>query len=474
MLKKRTLLVIGGALTAALVYLGARFILNRSVPVEVPYAGLMETAAQKWGLHFLDDWSVWEKRVDRLIDDFYDAQRRRKKSYEVEYFKWRYQQLWAHDADLDDLPTAVSLEPTGGIRKSSGGTLGSRRQPVEPAMVVDLRAGLIFEGGLVDGGSRFIVHESLLLTDEEHYRAMYRGIPPVWNMNTFADQPYRTVYVRIGSSEPLALPIGELPPELDPAEPFKQMSDADLQTAIRRLAQIVNRPTPHQEKTLRAASQDPVDRMYAADLFNGVMRAWRERPSAWAGVSMEPLPPVSAGVEQAGAVEAASAEERAKPTQETNPPPIGIPYLQGSAYASPARAVGAIYGMIHGDLNVKTGATGASVMYTGTGAADSFIAFTDNGAEPPISETYSYLGKRSGFHRYGDAGYGDAFIGFYNGRTSRVQRLVARTYCPWDRFWLWLNDPARYSISSEASAEIHDSGSFPEVWGERESRAGYP
>ena len=78
MSKKRTLLVVGIALAAALVYVGARVVWQRYDSVEMPYADLLETAEQKWGLHFLNDWSVWEKRVDRHIKEFFKTQRRRK------------------------------------------------------------------------------------------------------------------------------------------------------------------------------------------------------------------------------------------------------------------------------------------------------------------------------------------------------------------------------------------------------------
>ena len=239
------------------------------------------------------------------------------------------------------------------------------------------------------------------------------------------------------------------------------MDDAELQLAIRRLAQIVNSPTPHQEKTLRSASQDPVDRMYVADLFNGIMRAWRERRSAWEGVSMAPLPPASAGVEQANAV-------KAVPAEELKTPPEGTPYLYADAYASPVRAVG----KIHGKMNRS--ARGGSETYKGRGIADSSIAFTDNGASPPMIETYPYLGKRAGANRDGDEGYGEVRIRLFDGWSRQVKNLNARTYCPWDKFWLWLNDPARYSISSKASAEIQDDGDFPEVWGLRKNRASSP
>ncbi len=466
MSKKRTLLAVGIAVAAALIYVGARVVLLRYDSVEMPYADLLETAEQKWGLHFLEDWSVWEKRVDRHIKEFFKTQRRRKKPHEVEYFKWRYQRLWAMDEDLDDLPLPVSLEPEGGISENSGGTIatgGGKGRSVEPAMIVDLREGKVLEGGLVDGSRRFdggfsfVSSSSLNLTDEEHYQAMYRGLPPVRRMYMVSGQPYRTVYV--GSANPLSRSIGELPPELDPAEPFKQMDDAELQLAVRQLAQIVNRPTPHQEKTLRAASQDPVDRMYVADLFNGIMRAWRERRSAWADVSMTPLLPASAGIEQAKSV-------KADPAEESNPPPEGTPYLYADAYASPIRAVGKIHGKLNGS------ARGGSVTYKGRGIADSSIAFIDNGASPPISETYSYLGKKSGPIRDGDEGYGEARIRLFNGWSRQVKNLNARTYCPWDKFWLWLNDPARYSISSQASAEIQDAGDFAAPAAKREAR--YP
>lgn len=464
MSKKRAFLAVGIAVAAALVYVAARVVWQRFEHVEMPYADILETANQKWDLHFLDDWSVWEKRVDRHIKEFYKAQKRRKKSHEIEYFKWRYHRLWAMDEDLDDLPLPASLEPEGGISENSGGRIatgGGKGRSVEPAMIVDLREGKVLDGGLVDGsrsfdgGFSFVSKGSLDLTDEEHYRAMYRGLPPVQKMEMYAPL-YRTVYVE--SVDPLNRSIGELPPELDPAEPFKQMDDADLQLAVRQLEQIVNRPTPHQEKTLRAASQDPVDKMYVADLFNGIMRAWRERRSAWADVSMTPLQPASAGVEQAKAVKAAA--------KEPTPPPEGTPYLYADAYASPVRAVGKIHGKLNGPER------GGSVTYKGRGIADSSIAFTDNLAAPPIVETYSYLGKKSYPNRDGDEGYGEARIRLFNWLPRQVKHLNARTYCPWDRFWLWLNDPARYSISSEASAEIQDAGDFAAPALEREAR--YP
>ncbi len=460
MSKKRAFLAVGIALAAALVYFGYR--LTRQT--EMPYADILETANQKWGLHFLDDWSVWEKRVDRHIKEFFKTERRRKKPHEVEYFKWRYHRLWAMDEDLDDLPLPASLEPEGGISENSGGTIatgGGKGRSVESAMIVDLREGKVLDGGLVDGsrsfggGFSFVSSGSLDLTDEEHYRAMYRGLPPVQKMSMLVPL-YRTVYVE--SVDPLNRSIGELPPELDPAEPFKQMDDADLQLAVRQLAQIVNRPAPHQEKTLRAASQDPVDRMYVADLFNGIMRAWRERRSAWADVSMTPLLPALSGVKQANAVKAAA--------EEPTPPPEGTPYLYADAYASPVRAVGKIHGKLNGS------ARGGSETYKGRGIADSSIAFTDNLAAPPIVETYSYLGKKSYPNRDGDEGYGEARIRLFDGWSRQVKNLNARTYCPWDRFWLWLNDPARYSISSRASAEIQDAGDFAAPAVQREAR--YP
>ena len=221
MLKKRAFLAVGIALAAALVYVDVQLAWQRYESVEMPYADLLETAAQKWNLHFLDDWSVWEKRADRHIKEFYKSQKRRKEPHEVEYFKWRYHRLWAMDAHLDDLPLPASLEPKSGIGKNSGGTMsvGGKKARVNPAMIVNLGEGLILEGGLLDGsikpdgGFSFISKGSLALTDEEHYRAMYRGLPPVRKMEMYA-WLYRTVYV--GCADPLNRFIGKLPPRAGP------------------------------------------------------------------------------------------------------------------------------------------------------------------------------------------------------------------------------------------------------------------
>ena len=222
----------------------------------------------------------------------------------------------------------------------------------------------------------------------------------------------KTVYIgKLGKKMTLA--VGELPAELDPAAPFKKMSDTELQLAVRQLSQIVNRPTPHQQKTLDAASKDSVDRMYAADLFGGIMKAWRERPSAWEGVSMEPLPAAASSVQKA---KAASGAPEPKP-------PAGTPYLYADAYASPIRSEG----IVHGDLNGKAVVKGAVVQYIGAGEAKSSIVFADNSKKPPLSRYYYHGGK----HRSRNPGVGNVLIQMNYGIPVRIAYLIARTYCPW-------------------------------------------
>ena len=465
MLKNRTLLAVGIALAAALIYVGYR--LTRHV--QMPYADLLETARQKWGLHFPEDWSVWEERVDLYLSDYFGPLRKKDPKI-VEYFKTEYQRLWGLGENLDEAPLPADLAPASGVLShisSMTVTFEGAEMKYEPTVYVDLfRRGLVYGGGGWDfdhtlrGAKTDFGSESkaFALMDEEHYRLKYRGIPPLLLRSDRRIPIPKTVYIG-KDGKPLTLAFGELPAEIDPATPFKKMSDAELQLAIRQLAQIVNRPTAHQQKTLDAASKDSVDRMYLADLFGGIMEAWRERPSAWEGVSMEPLPAVASSGEKAEA-DASTPSKRAPAAK----PPAGTPYLYADAYASPVRAEG----IIHSDLNGKAPIGNAQEVYLGAGRATSSIVFTDNGTDPPIVETYPYDGKSI------DPSYGNVLILTKGGVPRRIEYLIARTYCPWDRFWLWLNDPARYSISSQASARIQDDSTFPEVWGSRESRANYP
>ena len=459
MFRKKPLLAIGSVfLAAAAVYLGFRLTMQEPPAVEMPYADLLETAALKWGLHFPDDWSVWEERIDQSLKDHFAHLKTAVEPRRVEYFKRKYRQMWARGVSLDEIPPPVHLDLDSESDQLLMETLRAGRDGVridEHAMYVDLMRRSVYSGGGWTMGH--FDGEPAPLSDEEHYRLMYRGVSPDHLNSMYVP---KTIYIgKYG--RPLKLAIGELPAELDPAEPFKKMSDAELQTAVRRLAQIVNRPTAHQQKTLDAASKDSVDLMYLADLFGGIMEAWRERPSAWEGVSMEPLPAVASSGEKAEA-DASTPSERAPAAK----PPAGTPYLYADAYASPVRAEG----IIHGDLNGKAVVKGAVVEYIAAGKAESSIVFADNSKEPPLSRYYDHAGK----HRGSDPGIGNVLIQMNYRIPVRIKYLIARTYCPWDRFWLWLNDPARYSISSQASAIIQDDGAFPEVWGSRESRARYP
>ena len=475
MLKKKRMIVGAALLAAAVAYLGFRLIRQEPPAVQIPYADLLETAALKWGLHFPDDWSVWEERIDQHLSDYYGALAK-KESRKVEYFMTEYRRFWAQGADLDAAPLPADLVPAGGASwhiSAGTATIKGAQVKYEPTVYVDLfRQGLVYKGGgwEFDHSPRGVqTHfesksKEFILLDEEHYRLKYRGIPPQLLRGDMRIP--KMVYIGKGG-KPLPLAFGELPAEIDPAAPFKKMSGAELQLAIRQLSQIVNRPTAHQQKTLDAASTDSVDRMYVADLFGGIMEAWRERPSAWQGVSMEPLMPAASSVQKA---------EAANDAPETALPPAGTPYLYSDAYASPVRAMGTIYGNLNGKAQVGN----AQEVYVGTGRAISSIVFADNGTDPPVVETYPYDGKSVNRTRFGNRGndgdpsYGDALILTKGGAPAYAAYLIARTYCPWDRFWLWLKDPARYSISSEASAQIQDYGKFAETPNNRESAARYP
>ncbi len=464
MLKKRAFIAVGIAVAAAFIYVGSR--LTRQT--QMPYADLLETAQQKWGLHFPEDWSVWEERVDLYLTDYFGPLKKDPKI--VEYFKTEYQRLWGLGENLDEAPLPIVLMPASGVSyhiASGTATIGGAEVKYEPTVYVDLfRRGLVYEGGgwnfdhTLRGASTDFGSESKAfpLMDEEHYRLKYRGIPPeLLRIERRIPIP-KTVYIGT-HGKPLTLAFGELPAEIDPSTPFKRMSGAELQLAVRQLAQIVNRPTAHQQKTLDAASKDSVDRMYIADLFAGIMEAWRERPSAWEGVSMEPLQAAASGVEPAKAANDAPEEKL---------PPAGTPYLYPDAYASPVRAMGTIYGNLNGKAKVGN----AQEVYVGTGRAASSIVFTDNGTDPPVVETYPYDGKSGNRSHDSDPSYGDVLILTQGGSPVRVEYLNARTYCPWDKFWLWLNNPARYSISSQASAKIQDTGAFAAPVVQREAR--YP
>ena len=218
MFRKKPLLAIGIVLlAAAVVYLGLQLTRREPPGVQIPYADLLETAALKWGLHFPDDWSVWEERIDQHLRDHFAYLNVAAEPRKVEYFKRKYRQLWARGDSLDEIPLPVYMDLDSETEQIFLGiSLVGSGAPMERAMYVDLQRELVYSrGGLGTGHSE---GEPAPLLDEEHYRLVYRGVAPNYRESMWVS---KTVYIGKYGKD-LTLAIGELPAEIDPAAPFKR------------------------------------------------------------------------------------------------------------------------------------------------------------------------------------------------------------------------------------------------------------